>query len=306
MRLRPEQLQRLLVRHRLRELVFESLGLLLMLLVLTVLAGLFLRLWMDGFPRLSLDFMTSYPSRHAERAGLLPAWVGSLLLMGVTVTAAVPVGVAAAVYLEEYAPRSPWSALIEVNIANLAGVPSIVYGLLALGLFAQRLRLGESLIAAGMALALLVLPIVIVSAREALRAVPREIREAAYGLGASRWQTVYHHVLPYSSGGIFTGIILGLSRAIGETAPLITLGALSFIAFLPPAPLSAEPPFLNFDWLHAPFAALPTQIFNWLSRPDAGFHANAAAAAVVLILMTLALNALAIWLRLRARRRLQW
>lgn len=306
MRLRPEQLQRLLVRHRLRELVFESLGLLLMLLVLTVLAGLFLRLWMDGFPRLSLDFLTSYPSRHAERAGLLPAWVGSLLLMGVTVFAAVPVGVAAAVYLEEYAPRSSWSALIEVNLANLAGVPSIVYGLLALGLFAQQLRFGESLLAAGLALALLVLPIVIVSAREALRAVPREIREAAYGLGASRWQTVYHHVLPYSSGGIFTGIILGLSRAIGETAPLITLGALSFIAFLPPASLSGEPPFLSFDWLHSPFAALPTQIFNWLSRPDADFHANAAAAAVVLILMTLALNALAIWLRLRARRRLQW
>lgn len=306
MRLKPEQLQRLLARHRLRELVFEVVGLLLMLLVLTVLAGLFLRLLLDGFPRLSLDFLLDYPSRHAERAGVLTAWVGSLLLMGVTVFAAVPVGVAAAVYLEEYAPRSRWSSLIEVNLANLAGVPSIVFGLLALGLFAQRLQLGESLLAAGLALALLVLPIVIVSAREALRSVPLEIREAAYGLGASRWQTVHHHVLPYSSAGILTGIILGLSRAIGETAPLITLGALSFIAFLPPAPVSAAPPFLNFDWLHSPFAALPTQIFNWLSRPDAAFHANAAAAAVVLILMTLAMNALAIWLRVRARRRLQW
>lgn len=306
MRLQPAQLQRLLARHRLRELLIEVVGLLLMLLVLTVLGGLLLRLLLDGLPRLSLDFLFAYPSRHATQAGLLPAWVGSLLLMGLTVAAAVPVGVAAAVYLEEYAPRSRWSGLIEVNLANLAGVPSIVYALLALGLFAQRLRLGESLLVAGLALALLVLPIVVVSAREALRAVPREIREAAYGLGASRWQTVRHHVLPYSAAGILTGIILGMSRAIGETAPLITLGALSFIAFVPPAPLSAEPPFVRFDWLHAPFAALPTQIFNWLSRSDDAFHANAAAAAVVLVLLTLALNALAIWLRLRARRRLQW
>lgn len=306
MRLKPEQLQHLLARHHLRELVFETLGMLLMLLALIVLGGLFLRLLLDGLPRLSLEFLLDYPSRHAERAGLLPAWVGSLLLMAVTALAAVPIGVAAAVYLEEFAARSRWSGLIEVNVANLAGVPSIVYGLLALGLFAQRLRLGESLLAAGLALALLVLPIVIVVTREALRAVPREIREAAYGLGASRWQTVRHHVLPYASAGILTGIILGLSRAIGETAPLIMLGALSFIAFLPPSPLGAEPPFLNFDWLHSPFAALPTQIFNWLSRPDTGFHANAAAAAVILILMTLALNVLAIWLRLRARRRLQW
>jgi len=306
MRLKPEQLQRLLARHHLRELVFETLGMLLMLLALIVLGGLFLRLLLDGLPRLSLEFLLDYPSRHAERAGLLPAWVGSLLLMAVTVLAAVPIGVAAAVYLEEFAARSRWSGLIEVNVANLAGVPSIVYGLLALGLFAQRLQLGESLLAAGLALALLVLPIVIVSAREALRAVPRDIREAAYGLGASRWQTVRHHVLPYASAGILTGIILGVSRAIGETAPLIMLGALSFIAFLPPAPFTAEPPFVNFDWLHSPFVAMPTQIFNWLSRPDSGFHANAAAAAVILILMTLALNALAIGLRLRARRRLQW
>jgi phosphate transport system permease protein len=306
MRLKPEQLQRLLARHHLRELVFETLGMLLMLLALIVLGGLFLRLLLDGLPRLSLEFLLDYPSRHAERAGLLPAWVGSLLLMAVTVLAAVPIGVAAAVYLEEFAARSRWSGLIEVNVANLAGVPSIVYGLLALGLFAQRLQLGESLLAAGLALALLVLPIVIVSAREALRAVPRDIREAAYGLGASRWQTVRHHVLPYASAGILTGIILGVSRAIGETAPLIMLGALSFIAFLPPAPFTAELPFVNFDWLHSPFVAMPTQIFNWLSRPDSGFHANAAAAAVILILMTLALNALAIGLRLRARRRLQW
>jgi phosphate transport system permease protein len=306
MRLRPEQLQRLLARHHLRELVFEALGLLLMLLAMIVLGGLFLRLLLDGLPRLSLEFLLDYPSRHAAGAGLLPAWVGSLLLMAVTVLAAVPIGVAAAVYLEEFAARSRWSGLIEVNVANLAGVPSIVYGLLALGLFAQRLHLGESLLAAGLALALLVLPIVIVSAREALRAVPRDIREAAYGLGASRWQTVRHHVLPYASAGILTGIILGVSRAIGETAPLIMLGALSFIAFLPPSPFTAEPPFVSFDWLHSPFVAMPTQIFNWLSRPDGGFHANAAAGAVVLILMTLALNALAIWLRLRARRRLQW
>lgn len=293
-------------RLRLRELGFEVLGLLLMLVVLLVLGGLFVSLLIDGWPRLGADFLAGYPSRFAERAGVLPALVGSSLLMLVTAASALPLGVAAAVYLEEYAARTRFSALVEVNVANLAGVPSIVFGLLGLGLFVHGLRLGETVLAAGLTLALLILPIVIVSTREALRAVPRDIREAAFGLGATRGQVVWHHVLPYSSAGILTGVIIGLSRAIGETAPIIAIGALSFVAFLPPAPLVAEPPFVSLDWLQSPFTALPIQIFSWLSRPDPGFQSNAAAAAVVLIVLTLGMNALAILLRLRARRRIQW
>jgi phosphate transport system permease protein len=306
MRLSAEQLQRLGARVRLRDLLFEACGVVALLVALLVLAALFLQLLLDGLPRLRPEFLLAYPSRFAEQAGILPAWVGSALLMLVAALSAVPVGVAAGVYLEEYAPRNRLSDLIEINVSNLAGVPSILYGLLALGLFVHRFGMGESVLAAGLALALLILPIVIVATREAIRAVPGEVREASYGLGATRWQTVWHHVLPYSGAGILTGIILGLSRAIGETAPLITLGALSFIAFLPPAPVSAQPPFVNADWLASPFTALPLQIFNWLSRPDPAFQANAAAAAVVLILMTLAMNGLAIWLRARARRRLSW
>ncbi|MCG6117154.1 MAG: phosphate ABC transporter permease PstA [Aquimonas sp.] len=306
MRLSPEQLQRLGARARLRDLLFEACGVVALLVALLVLAALFLQLLLDGMPRLRPDFLLAYPSRFAEQAGILPAWVGSALLMLVAALAAVPVGVAAGVYLEEYAPRNRLSDLIEINVSNLAGVPSILYGLLALGLFVHRFGMGQSVLSAGLALALLILPIVIVTTREAIRAVPGEVREASYGLGASRWQTVWHHVLPYSGAGILTGVILGLSRAIGETAPLITLGALTFIAFLPPAPATAQPPFVNADWLAAPFTALPLQIFNWLSRPDPAFQANAAAAAVVLILMTLAMNGLAIWLRARARRRLSW
>lgn len=306
MRLSAEQLQRLGARVRLRDLLFEACGVVALLVALVVLAALFTQLLLDGLPRLRPEFLLSYPSRFAAQAGILPAWVGSALLMLVAALSAVPVGVAAGVYLEEYAPRNRLSDLIEINVSNLAGVPSILYGLLALGLFVHRFGMGESVLSAGLALALLILPIVIVATREAIRAVPGEVREASYGLGATRWQTVWHHVLPYSGAGILTGIILGLSRAIGETAPLITLGALSFIAFLPPAPLSTQPPFVNADWLASPFTALPLQIFNWLSRPDPAFQANAAAAAVALILMTLAMNGLAIWLRARARRRLSW
>lgn len=306
MRLSAEQLQRLGARVRLRDLLFEACGVVALLVALVVLAALFTQLLLDGLPRLRPEFLLSYPSRFAAQAGILPAWVGSALLMLVAALSAVPVGVAAGVYLEEYAPRNRLSDLIEINVSNLAGVPSILYGLLALGLFVHRFGMGESVLSAGLALALLILPIVIVATREAIRAVPGEVREASYGLGATRWQTVWHHVLPYSGAGILTGVILGLSRAVGETAPLITLGALSFIAFLPPAPLSTQPPFVNADWLASPFTALPLQIFNWLSRPDPAFQANAAAAAVALILMTLAMNGLAIWLRARARRRLSW
>jgi len=196
--------------------------------------------------------------------------------------------------------------VIEINITNLAGVPSIVYGLLALGLFVYQFGLGQSILSAGLTLALLILPVVIVATREAIRGIPQSIREGAYALGATQWQTVRDHILPYSSAGILTGMIIGLARAIGETAPIITIGALTFIAFLPPAPVSAEPPFLNFEWLTSPFTVMPIQMFNWTSRPEAAFQHNAAAAGFVLVFMTLAMNGLAIWLRYRLRRNIKW
>jgi phosphate transport system permease protein len=214
--------------------------------------------------------------------------------------------VAAGVYLEEYAPKNWLTAIIEINVMNLAGVPSIIYGLLALGLFVYQFGFGQSILSAGLTLALLILPIVIVATREALRAVPGIIREAAYALGATRWQMVSHHVVPYSAGGILTGVIIGLSRAIGETAPIITIGALTFIAFLPAPPVTGEFPFLSFQWLTDPFTVLPIQMFNWTSRPEEAFQLNAAAAGVVLLAMTLAMNALAIWLRYRIRRKIKW
>lgn len=299
-------LRQLIARHRLREQAFTILGLLALLLGLLVLLGLFTQLAVTGAPRLTPEFFTAFPSRIAEKAGILSAWVGSLLVMLVTACTAVPMGVAAGVYLEEYAPRNWLTAIIEINVMNLAGVPSIIYGLLALGLFVYQFGFGQSILSAGLTLALLILPIVIVATREALRAVPGGIREAAYALGATRWQMLSQHVVPYSAGGIMTGVIIGLSRAIGETAPIITIGALTFIAFLPTPPLSGEFPFLSFQWLMDPFTVLPIQMFNWTSRPEEAFQLNAAAAGVVLLVMTLAMNALAIWLRYRIRRRIKW
>jgi phosphate transport system permease protein len=286
--------------------VFVVLGLVILLACLGLLALLFLDLVRDGGSRFGWDFLTNFPSRKAERAGILSAWVGTTMIMFVTMLVALPVGVAAAIYLEEYAPKNWFTGIIEINVTNLAGVPSIVYGLLALGLFVYTFGLGQSVLSAGLTLALLILPIVIVATRESLRAVPKAIREAAYGLGATRWEVTRDHVLPYSTGGILTGLILGLSRAIGETAPIITIGALSFIAFLPPSPVSGEFPFLNFEWLRSEFTAMPIQIFNWVSRPDPAFQANAAAAAAILLAMTLSMNAIAIWIRYRFRKKINW
>ena len=300
------ELRQLIARHRRREQVFTIIGLLALLIGLLVLLGLFLQLAVTGAPRLTPEFFTSFPSRIAEKAGILSAWVGSLLVMLVTACSAIPLGVAAGVYLEEYAPKNWLTAIIEINVMNLAGVPSIIYGLLALGLFVYQFGFGQSILSAGLTLALLILPIVIVATREALRAVPGGIREAAYALGATRWQMVSQHVVPYSAGGIMTGVIIGLSRAIGETAPIITIGALTFIAFLPTPPVTGEFPFLSFQWLKDPFTVMPIQMFNWTSRPEEAFQLNAAAAGVVLLVMTLAMNALAIWLRYRIRRKIKW
>jgi len=286
--------------------VFIAIGMALLFGCLAVLAILFFDLVRDGSSRFGWDFFTSFPSRKAENAGILSAAVGTMLIMVVTALVALPVGVAAAIYLEEYAAKNWFTGLIEINVTNLAGVPSIIYGLLALGLFVYQFNLGQSVITAGLTLALLILPIVIVATRESLRAVPKAIREAAYGLGATRWEVTKDHVLPYSTGGILTGLILGLSRAIGETAPIITIGALSFIAFLPPSPVSGEFPFLNFEWLMSEFTAMPIQMFNWVSRPDQAFQANAAAAGAILLGMTLAMNAVAIWIRYRFRKKISW
>ena len=301
-----ERLRRGVQRRKVLDKVFVLIGLIVMLSCLAILAILFIDLVRDGAPRFGWDFFTNFASRRAERAGILAAWVGTSLIMLVTATCAVPVGVAAAIYLEEYAPKNWFSAIIEINVTNLAGVPSIVYGLLALGLFVYQFGLGQSILTAGLTLALLILPVVIVATREAIRSIPQAIREGSYALGATQWQTVRYHILPYSSAGILTGIIIGMARAIGETAPIITIGALTFIAFLPPSPVQSEPPFLSFDWLMSPFTVMPIQMFNWTSRPEAAFHANAAAAGFVLVAMTLAMNGLAIWLRYRLRRNLKW
>ena len=304
--LQPDAIRAGLSRRKMLDQVFVVVGLVLMFACLGILAVLFLDLVSDGASRFGWDFFTNFPSRRAERAGILGAWVGTSLIMLVTAMCAVPVGVAAAIYLEEYAPKNWFTAIIEINVTNLAGVPSIVYGLLALGLFVYQFGLGQSIAAAGLTLALLILPIVIVATRESIRAVPKSIREAAYGLGATRWEVTKDHVLPYSTGGILTGMILGLSRAIGETAPIITIGALSFIAFLPSSPVSSEFPFISFQWLNDPFTAMPIQMFNWVSRPDPAFQANAAAAGAILLGMTLLMNAVAIWIRYRFRKKINW
>jgi len=288
------------------EAIFAVVGFLALMIGVLTFVALFIDMAIKGAGRLDWDFFTSFPSRRAGQAGILSAWVGSTLVMLVTAFFAVPLGVAAGVYLEEYARKNWVTDLIEINITNLAGVPSIVYGLLALGLFVYQFGFGQSILSAGLTLALLILPVVIVATREAIRSIPQSIREGSYALGATRWQTVRYHILPYSSAGILTGIIIGMARAIGETAPIITIGALTFIAFLPPAPVTAQPPFFSVEWLFSPFTVMPIQMFNWTSRPEAAFQINAAAAGFVLVIMTLAMNGLAIWLRYRLRRNIKW
>lgn len=394
-----------------RDRLFNWLGIACAVVCLLVLAALIGGLLYNGWSRLGWSFLASFPSpRSAEKSGTLSALVGSLLVMVITAASAIPLGVAAGVYLEEYAKRNWFTSLIEINISNLAAVPSIIYGLMALGLLVYQFHLGQSILTGGLTLAFLILPIVIVATREALRSIPQMIREAAYALGASRWEVIKDHLLPYSTGGIATGVIIALSRAIGETAPLVTIGAISYIAFLPPAPFSTRPwltadiskvtvaaqgpetamtvggslRFLIRDhetlaeaggglvevrpgepaerlreridaiegldatftssgylsisceygkefrieqtgglasalkidlgggvygpteWVWSSFTVLPIQMFNWVSRPDAAFAANAAAAGAVLIAVTLSLNAGAIVVRARMRRRIKW
>lgn len=300
------EIRDLIQRHKRWDLVFAMVGVLALMVGVFTFLVLFAGMVVDGLPRISGEFFVNFPSRRAEHAGILSAWVGTTLVMVVTAVAAIPVGVAAAVYLEEYAPKNWVTDVIEINITNLAGVPSIVYGLLALGLFVYAFGFGQSILSAGLTLALLILPVVVVATREAIRAIPGAIREGAYALGATKWQTTADHILPYSAPGIMTGIIIGMARAIGETAPVITIGALTFIAFLPPSPVKAEVPFVSFEWLFSGFTVMPIQMFNWTSRPEAAFHKNAAAAGLVLVVMTLSMNALAIWIRYRLRKNIKW
>ena len=243
-----------------------------------------------GVPWLSAELITEYPSRIAERAGLRAAIAGTFWLMVTTAAFAVPIGVGAAVYLEEYARPGPLLRLVTLNIANLAGVPSVIYGILGLAVFVRVLGFGASFLSGGITLALLVLPVIVIATQEALRAIPRGVRESAYALGATRWQVVRAHLLPLAAPGALTGVILALSRAIGETAPILVVGAATFLAFLPATPLDA-------------FSALPVQIYNWTARPQDEFRGLAAAGILVLLALLLAMNGAAIWLRDRAERR---
>ncbi|HYF14332.1 MAG TPA: phosphate ABC transporter permease PstA [Phycisphaerales bacterium] len=308
------------------DIVFAVAGALLVAASLAVLGVLLATLVRDGAARLAPDsiggFVSNFPSRFPARAGIRSALAGTALVMFVTMITAIPLGVMAGIYLEEYARKNWVTTVIEINIANLAGVPSIIWGLMALGLFVYTFGLGRSILTAGLTLGLLVLPIVIVATREAIRAIPQGIREASFACGATKLQTVRHHILPYSMPGILTGSIIALSRAIGETAPLITIGALTYIAFLPPAPFTAESKPIPADgesvsavysvfhqataWLQSEFTVLPIQMFNWVSKPNPEFHVNAAATGLILLAVTLVMNTVAITLRYRLRRRIQW
>ncbi|MEK6678780.1 MAG: phosphate ABC transporter permease PstA [Nitrospirota bacterium] len=285
---------------------FSVVGLIATMVGLAVLLTLLIDVFMDGASRLGWQFLTSYPSRKPEQAGILSAWVGTVWVMALTFIIAFPLGVAAAVYLEEYSKKNWLRDFIEINIANLAGVPSIIYGLLGLGLFVRALSLDRSVISGSATIALLVLPIIILSTREALKAIPPSIREASYALGASKWQTISYQVLPAAMPGILTGTILAMSRAIGETAPLITIGALTYVAFLPTSPISSEFPFLSLRGLFDAFSVLPIQIFNWVSRPQKGFFTNAAAGIIVLLIITFLMNGIAVWLRHKYQKRIRW
>ena len=273
-----------------QDLLFQIVSLMTLVIALAALGALVYDVFADGASRLSLSFIRNIASRNAADAGVYHALMGSIWVIALTGAMALPVGVAAAIFLEEYGSRSRVARFIELNIANLAAVPSIIYGLLGLGLFVRLMGMGQSVMAGAATLALLALPVVILSTREALRTVPNSIREGSYALGATKWQTIWNQVLPMALPGVLTGLILALSRAIGETAPLITIGALTYVPFAP-----------NSIW--SPFTVLPIQIFNWVSRPQADFKANAAAGILVLLALLLSMNAIAIIVRDRQQRR---
>ena len=280
-------------KNRLKDKAFQVFGVFCTLIGLVILAIFLVDIVIEGARRIDWDFISSLPSRRASRAGILTAWVGTIWVLLLTLLIAFPLGISAGVYLEEYTKKTRFSNFLEINIANLAGVPSIIYGLLGLEIFVRYMALGGSLLAGALTLSLLVLPIIIVTTREALKAVPKSIREGSFALGASKWQTVWLQVLPASFGGILTGIILALSRAVGEAAPLIVIGALAYVPFVPQTPMDA-------------FTVLHIQIINWTSRPQAAFLVNAAAAIIVLLFITFVLNGIAVYLRNRQQKKVKW
>jgi len=271
------------------DLLFQLASLLTLVIALVALGALVFDIFRDGASRLSWAFITNIASRNAEEAGVYHALMGTIWVITLTGVLALPIGVAAAIYLEEYGTRSRIAHFIELNISNLAAVPSIIYGLLGLGLFVRFMGMGQSVLAGAATLALLSLPVVILSTREALRTVPKSIREGSYALGATKWQTIWHQVLPMALPGVLTGLILALSRSIGETAPLITIGALTYIPFAP-------------DSVWSKFTVLPIQVFNWVSRPQQEFKVNAAAGILVLLALLLTMNAVAVIVRDRYQR----
>ncbi|MDP2687283.1 MAG: phosphate ABC transporter permease PstA [Aequorivita sp.] len=275
-----------ITKNRLKNNAFKVWGIACTLLGLVLLAIFIGSILMDGLQRISWEFITELPSRFVDQGGIFTALMGSVWILVLTTFIALPLGIAAAIYLEEYSKKNKLSSLLEINISNLAGVPSIIYGLLGLEIFARIMQMGASILAGSFTLALLILPIIIVSTREAIKAVPKSIRDASFALGASKWQTVYHQLLPASFGGILTGIILALSRAVGETAPLIVIGALAYVPFAPSTPMDQ-------------FTVLPIQIFNWISMPQHGFEQNAAAAIIILLFITFAMNGIAVYYRNR-------
>lgn len=279
-------------RRRMKEKAFEVVCFCAAVIGVLLLVVLLFGVARDGVSRLSWEFINSFPSRRAGSAGIKAALFGSIWIIGLTTLIAVPIGIASAVYLEELSKPNRLTRFIQLNIANLAGVPSIVYGLLGLALFVRALALERSIIAGALTMSLLILPMVIIVTQEALRTVPKSLREGSQALGASEWQTVSRQVLPVAAPGIMTGIILSTSRAMGETAPLITIGALTYVAFVPSSPMDG-------------FTALPIQIFNWTSRPQAEFHSVASAGIIVLLIVLLSMNGLAIWLRNRSEVRMR-
>lgn len=276
-----------------KDKLFKGLGLTATfscLLILVIFLGFIVY---QGAGRLSWDFLMALPSRFADESGIYTAWIGTVWVLVLTTLVSFPVGVGAGIYLEEYGKKSKWSTFLEINIANLAGVPSIIYGLLGLEVFVRISKMGNSILAGALTLSLLILPIIIVSTRESIRAVPKSIKDASRALGASKWQTIWKQILPASFGGILTGVILAISRAVGETAPLIVIGALAYVPFAPTGPLDE-------------FTVLPIQIFNWVSRPQHEFVINAAAGIIVLLLITFLMNGIAVYLRHRWQKRIKW
>lgn len=279
--------------NRIIDSAFKYFGIFCTFFGLIVLAIFIFNILAEGLQRIDWDFLTDLPSRRPAKAGILTAWTGTAWILGLTAIISIPLGVAAGVYLEEYGKKNRLASIIEINIANLAGVPSIIYGLLGLEIFVRTLNFGGSLLAGAFTLALLILPIIIVATREALKAVPKSLREASFGMGATKWQTIWYQTLPAASGGILTGIILALSRAVGETAPLIVIGALAYVPFVATSPMDE-------------FTVLPMQIFNWVSRPQHGFVVNAAAAIIILLLITFIMNGIAIYLRNKWQKKVNW